>query len=153
MPLWSKKNSSSQDGRATDEAPSEHTRLLPNRVDSGEVEQIEPPNLSPYQDTGVKIAWITTIVFTVLTAVWWLILFISTFLTISRLHSPGSIFFGFSYTSIALSLLTIHLVFFAAPAKLIRILGFVMAVSQSADDSVYLEKVLTSQCRVSSSLI
>jgi len=155
MPLWSNSKSSNQDERATDDAPDEHTRLLPNRVDSSSVEPTasESLNLSPYQDTGVKIAWIATIVFTILTAVWWLMLFISMFLTLPHLHSPGSVFFGFSYTSIALAMLVFHLIFFAAPARLIRVLGSIIAVSQPTKTLVWLEKTLILWCRVLSSLI
>jgi phage shock protein PspC (stress-responsive transcriptional regulator) len=144
MPLWSKNQPSSGDENPAGEAPTEHTRLLPNRVDSSSVEQGlgEPLNLSPFQVTFVKVAWITTIIFTVLTVVWWLILFTSIFLTVSRLHSPGSVFLGFSYTSIALTALIFHIAFFEAPAKLIRILGFIMAVCRPCEYLVRPKKAL-----------
>lgn len=109
-----------------DDAPNEHTRLLPNRVESTNYLSPDDPAVSPYNLWSVRIVRYLTILFTILTFIWWTILLISTFVTPPGFHTRGSGFFSFSYTSLTLANLLFALVFFAFPSKPVRVLSVVM---------------------------
>ncbi|OTA64521.1 mitochondrial integral membrane protein [Hypoxylon sp. EC38] len=106
--------------------PNEHTRLLPNRVESASYLSPDDPAVSPYNLWSVRIVRYITILFTILTFVWWTILLVSTFVTPPGFHTRGSGFFSFSYASLALANLLFTLIFFAIPSKAVRILSLVM---------------------------
>lgn len=112
-----------------DAPPNEHTRLLPNRLDS-DVPYLSPddPAVTPYNLFTVRFTRYLTIVLTLITFLWWVLLLISLFITPPGLSTRGSGFFGFSYASVALSTLIVQLLFFSAPSKSARILAVVMAV-------------------------
>lgn len=111
--------------------PDEHTRLLPNRVDS----DIRPgylspddPAVSPYNLFTVRFTRYLTIFFAIITFLWWVLQLVSIFVSPPGLSTRGSGFFGLSYSSIALSTLIVTLLFFAAPSKAARILSAVASV-------------------------
>jgi hypothetical protein len=111
--------------------PDEHTRLLPNRVDSdNRPGYLSPddPAVSPYNLFTVRFTRYVTIFFTVITFLWWVLQLVSIFITPPGLGTRGSGFFGFSYSSIALATLIVTLLFFAAPSKAARILSAVASV-------------------------
>ncbi|OTB08864.1 hypothetical protein M426DRAFT_316891 [Hypoxylon sp. CI-4A] len=108
--------------------PNEHTRLLPNRVESTHYLSPDDPAVSPYNLWSVRIVRYLTILFTILTFVWWTILLVSTFVTPPGFHTRGSGFFPFSYASLALSNLLFTLVFFAIPSKPVRISSIILGV-------------------------
>jgi hypothetical protein len=111
--------------------PDEHTRLLPNRVDSDtRPDYLSPddPAVSPYNLFTVRFTRYVTIFFTIVTFLWWVLQLVSIFITPPGLSTRGSGFFGFSYSSIALSTLIVTLLFFAAPSKAARILSAVASV-------------------------
>ncbi|KAH9902245.1 hypothetical protein F4778DRAFT_781480 [Xylariomycetidae sp. FL2044] len=119
---------SSRDSQDVDrDPPSEHTRLLPNRVESTNYLSPDDPAVSPYNLWSVRITRYLTILFTLLTLIWWVILLISTFITPPGFHTRGSGFFPFSYASLTLANLLFTLVFFAFPSKAVRILSLIMA--------------------------
>lgn len=107
-------------------AANEHTRLLPNRVESTNYLSPDDPAVSPYNLWSVRIVRYFTILFTILTIVWWTILLVSTFVTPPGFHTRGSGFFPFSYTSLALANLLFTLIFFAIPSKPVRILSIIL---------------------------
>lgn len=109
--------------------PNEHTRLLPNRLDS-DVQYLSPddPAVTPYNLFTVRFARYLTVFFTFITFLWWVLLLILLFITPPGLSTRGSGFFGFSYASVALSTLVVQLLFFATPSKAARIVAVVMAV-------------------------
>lgn len=111
--------------------PDEHTRLLPNRVDSSRPVMLSPddPAVSPYNLWTIRLLRYLTIIFTVLTFVWWVILLVSAFATPPGFHTRGSGFFAFSYASLALANLLFTLVFFGVPSRAVRVLAAIMAVS------------------------
>ncbi|KAI2638179.1 mitochondrial integral membrane protein [Xylaria nigripes] len=108
--------------------PNEHTRLLPNRVVSTRYLSLEDPAVTPYNLWSVRITRYITILFALITFVWWVILLVSAFVTAPGFHTRGSGFFSFSYTSLALANLLFDLVFFAVPAKTVRIASVVLGV-------------------------
>lgn len=117
----------SQRGGRDSAPPNEHTRLLPNRVESASFLSPDDPAVSPYNLWSIRITRIVTILFTLITLVWWVVLLVSAFVTPPGLHVRGSGFFPFSYASLALANLLFSLVFFAVPAKAVRIASLVMA--------------------------
>jgi hypothetical protein len=143
MPLFSSKDDTMRDvphepyedaaGEAEGEAapPSEHTRLLPNRIDSSRPVMLSPddPAVSPYNLWTIRVLRWLTIVFTLVTFVWWVILLVSAFATPPGFHTRGSGFFAFSYASLTLANMLFTLVFFGIPSRAVRILAAIMAVS------------------------
>ncbi|KAI1466835.1 uncharacterized protein F4812DRAFT_433012 [Daldinia caldariorum] len=111
-----------------DNAPSEHTRLLPNRVDSASYLSPDDPAVSPYNLWSVRIVRYLTILFTILTLAWWIILLVSVFATPPGFHTRGSGYFPFSYASLALSNLAFTLIFFAIPSKPVRVLSIILGI-------------------------
>lgn len=109
--------------------PNEHTRLLPNRLDS-DITYLSPddPAVTPYNLFTVRFTRYLSIFFTFITFLWWVLLLVSLFITPPGLSTRGSGFFGFGYATIALTTLIVLLLFFAAPSKAARILAVVMAV-------------------------
>ncbi|KAH8676317.1 hypothetical protein BX600DRAFT_432833 [Xylariales sp. PMI_506] len=106
--------------------PNEHTRLLPNRVESTNYLSPDDPAVSPYNLWSVRIVRFLTVALTLVTFVWWLIQLISMFVTPPGFHMRGSGFFSFSYASITLTNLLFTLIFFAIPSKAVRILSLIM---------------------------
>ncbi|KAI8954708.1 hypothetical protein F4801DRAFT_531264 [Xylaria longipes] len=110
-----------------DEAPpSEHTRLLPNRVDSTAYLSPDDPAVSPYNLRSVRFTRYLTIIFTLITFAWWTVVLVSTFVTPPGFYIRGSGFFPFSYASLALANLLFTLLFFAVPSKAVRIASLVI---------------------------
>lgn len=110
--------------------PDEHTRLLPNRLDSMRgMLRPDDPAVTPYNLWTVRVLRYLTIIFTFLTFVWWVLLLVSAFATPPGLHTRGSGFFAFGFASFTLANMAFTLLFFGVPAKSVRILAIVMAVS------------------------
>ncbi|KAL1882722.1 hypothetical protein VTK73DRAFT_1242 [Phialemonium thermophilum] len=110
-------------------AADEHTRLLPNRVDSGVPPYLSPddPAVSPYNLWTVRLVRRVTTALTLVTFLWWIVQLVSAFVTPPGLHTRGGGFFALSYVSLALITLSASLVFFSTPSKSARILGIIMA--------------------------
>ncbi|POR38883.1 Uncharacterized protein TPAR_00916 [Tolypocladium paradoxum] len=110
-------------------APDEHSRLLPNRVDSGRgMLAPDDPAVSPFNLWSIRILRYLTLVFTAVTFAWWIVLLVSAFATPPGLHTRGSGFFAFSYASLALANMFFTLIFFGVPSKSVRILAIIMAL-------------------------
>lgn len=135
MPLFSKSDNDRpetqphHDGDGEAAPADEHTRLLPNRVDSSRgMLRPDDPAVSPYNLWTVRILRYLTFVFAFITFVWWILLLISTFATPPGAHIRGSGFLAFGYTSLSLANTLFTLVFFGVPSKAVRILAVAMAV-------------------------
>jgi hypothetical protein len=70
--------------------------------------------------------WIT-VIFAVITFLWWALQLVSLFVTPPGLHTRGSGFFSFSYASVAFANLLFTLIFFGTPSRAVRVLSFFMA--------------------------
>ncbi|KAK5987314.1 hypothetical protein PT974_11439 [Cladobotryum mycophilum] len=142
MPLFSKAkpdyenghdapNGSHDDGQPP---PDEHTRLLPNRVDSTrEFLNPDDPAVSPYNLWSIRILRYLTILFALLTFVWWVILLVSAFVTPPGFHTRGSGFLAFSFASLTMANMVCNLIFFGVPSKALRVLTIIMAVLLALD--------------------
>lgn len=136
MPLVSKRDASrSSSPEDEDEAsappPDEHTRLLPNRIDSTHAPLLSPddPAVSPYNLWSIRLLRYLTILFTLVTFVWWVIVLVSVFATPPGFHTRGSIFSSYGFSSLALANMLFTLIFFIVPSKSVRVLVGVMSVS------------------------
>lgn len=109
--------------------PDEHTRLLPNRLDSNPLLRPDDPAVTPYNLWSVRVLRIVTIIFASLSFLWWALLLVSTFTTPPGLHTRGSGFYAFGYASLALANILFTVVFFGVPAKSVRIVAIINAVS------------------------
>lgn len=117
------------DAESRERPADEHTRLLPNRVDSfAPYLSPDDPAVSPYNLWTVRLVRHITVFFTIITFLWWVIELVSAFVTLPGLHTRGGGFFALVYLSIALVTLVISLLFFAAPSKSSRIMSVIMAV-------------------------
>lgn len=103
-------------------------RIKKGRGGGEKLANILPSQVSPYNLWIVRIVRWVTVVFTALTFVWWVLQLVSIFITPPSFHTRGSGFFSFSYASLALIILIVTLLFFAAPSKTSRVLSAVMAV-------------------------
>lgn len=132
MPLFSK-NGDRDDPRPdeAEQAPAdEHTRLLPNRVDSNQgLLTPDDPAVSPYNLWTVRILRYLTFLFAAVSFAWWTLLLVSAFATPPGAHIRGSGFLAFGYASLALANTLFTLVFFGVPSKAVRILAIILAVS------------------------
>jgi small-conductance mechanosensitive channel len=119
--------SSVRDSGDHERAPDEHTRLLPNRVESSH-NYLSPddPAVSPYNLWSVRIVRYLTVFLALVTFIWWVIQLVSVFVTLPGFHTRGSGFFAFSFASVALANLLFTLVFFAIPSKAVRVLSVIM---------------------------
>lgn len=109
--------------------PDEHTRLLPNRLDSNRgLLRPDDPAVTPYNLWTVRILRYLTVLFTLVTFAWWVLQLVAAFATPPGLHTRGSGFFAFGFASLALANMAFTLLFFGVPAKSVRILAIVMAV-------------------------
>ena len=117
----------------------EHTRLLPNRLDS-DVIYLSPddPAVSPYNLWTVRLVRYLTVLLTAITVVWWTLMLVSAFVTPPGLHLRGSTWFAFSYACVAVWTLVVTLLFFTAPSRAARVLSVIMAVLLGLDTIVLL---------------
>ncbi|KAH6876700.1 hypothetical protein B0T10DRAFT_520880 [Thelonectria olida] len=136
MPLFSSRqgNRPEEGGREPEDAdqaplPDEHTRLLPNRGDPRRRSLLAPddPAVSPYNLWSIRALRYSTIGFTLVTLVWWILLLVSMFATPPGFQMRGSMFQSFGYANLTLANLLFTLMFFGVPAKAVRIL--VMSMS------------------------
>ncbi|RPB19846.1 hypothetical protein L211DRAFT_863492 [Terfezia boudieri ATCC MYA-4762] len=75
------------------------------------------PAVSPYNLWTVRgLRWMT-IVLLYASVVWWVLLLISAFVTPPGMNSRGSGFYEFAYSTIAVAMLIVTLLFFATPSR------------------------------------
>ena len=77
--------------------------------------------VSPYNLWTVRALRFFSVTFLSITFIWWVLLLVSIFVSPPYLHTRGSGFFDFSYTTLTAGLLLTSLLFFTAPSLAIRI--------------------------------
>ncbi|KAL8970000.1 MAG: hypothetical protein Q9183_001720 [Haloplaca sp. 2 TL-2023] len=137
--LWGTKNGEEQqhdaDGDRDDSnsrQPSRHsreaderTRLLPPRNDG----YLDPddPAVSPYNLFSVRAVRYVCVLFLIISFLWWVLLLVSIFVSPPTMHSRGSGFFDFSFTTLTVGNLLIGLLFFSTPSKSMEICSLIIA--------------------------
>ena len=89
--------------------------------------------VSPYNLWTVRVVRYFTIIFLVVTFLWWVLLLVSIFVSPPGLNSRGSGFFDFSYTTLTLGILLCSLLFFSAPSMAMRVCQGLIAIILVAD--------------------
>lgn len=74
-----------------------------------------------------------TVLFLIITFLWWVILLVSIFVSPPGLHTRGSGFFDFAYTCLTLGNLLVVTIFFVTPAKGLRITTAIIALLLAVD--------------------
>ncbi|KAI9851775.1 MAG: hypothetical protein M1838_002852 [Thelocarpon superellum] len=109
------------------EEANERTHLLPPPTHASYLDP-DDPAVSPYNLWSVRALRYFSILFLVITFLWWVLLFISIFISPPGMHSRGSGFFDVSYTTLTLGNLLIGILFFASPSRAARISCLIIAV-------------------------
>ncbi|OAF61437.1 hypothetical protein VC83_02193 [Pseudogymnoascus destructans] len=86
------------------------------------------PAVSPYNLWSVRFMRYFSILLLFITFFWWVLLLVSIFVSPPGMHSRGSGFFDFSFTSLSLANLIIVLLFFSTPSKAAQITVLVTSV-------------------------
>ncbi|RFU32008.1 hypothetical protein B7463_g4323, partial [Scytalidium lignicola] len=122
-------NHSNNDGPppSTSEAD-ERTRLLPPQQPHEGYLSPDDPAVSPYNLWTIRFLRYFTVIFGMLTFLWWVLLLVSTFVSPPGIHARGSGFLAYSYATLTLGLLVIVLLFFSMPSKAALITTLVIAV-------------------------
>lgn len=76
-----------------------------------------PLKVSPYNLWSVRALRYLCVLFLFITFLWWVLLLVSIFVSPPMMHSRGSGFFDFSYTTLTLGNLIVAILFFAIPSK------------------------------------
>lgn len=123
--------------------PDERTRLLPSGND-GYLDPDDPAvrvpvssrscciltaglKVSPYNLWSVRALRYLSVLFVIISFLWWVLLLVSIFISPPMMHSRGSGFFDFSYTTLTLGNLLIAILFFTVPSKPMEILTLVVS--------------------------
>lgn len=77
--------------------------------------------MSPYNLWSVRALRYLCVLFLTLSFLWWALLLISIFVSPPMMHSRGSGFFDFSYTTLTIGNLLVGLLFFSTPSKAMEI--------------------------------
>jgi pimeloyl-ACP methyl ester carboxylesterase len=79
-----------------------------------------------------------TILFLIVTFLWWVLLLVSIFVSPPGMHSRGSGFFDFAFTCLTIGNLLVATIFFVTPAKGLRVTTAIIAVLLAVDMIVIL---------------
>ncbi|KAL8966018.1 MAG: hypothetical protein Q9197_006216 [Variospora fuerteventurae] len=136
--LWGSKNGNDQqhgDGSANEDSspqPSrqgreadERTRLLPPR-NHGYLDP-DDPAVSPYNLFSVRAVRFVGVLLLAISFIWWVLLLVSIFVSPPAMHSRGSGFFDFSFTTLTVGNLLIGLLFFSIPSRPMEISSLIIA--------------------------
>lgn len=83
--------------------------------------------VSPYNLWSVRALRYFCILFLVISFLWWCLLLVSIFVSPPMMHSRGSGFFDFSYTTLTIGNLLVAVLFFSTPSKAMEIGSLVVA--------------------------
>lgn len=84
--------------------------------------------MSPYNLWSVRFLRYFSVIFLVISFLWWVLLLVSIFVSPPGMHSRGSGFFDFSYTTLTVANLLVILLFFSTPSKAARVSCLIIAV-------------------------
>ncbi|CAL5872824.1 uncharacterized protein PFLUO_LOCUS7093 [Penicillium psychrofluorescens] len=105
--------------------PDEQTRLLPPQ---NAYLSPDDPAVSPYNLWSIHILRGLSLVSLAVTFVWWAFLLTSNFVSPPLMHTRGSGFFAFAYTTLILGYIVLGLLFFATPSKPMATWGIILSV-------------------------
>ncbi|KAL3423560.1 hypothetical protein PVAG01_05307 [Phlyctema vagabunda] len=106
----------------------ERTHLLPASSAHDGYLSPDDPAVSPYNLWSVRFLRYFTVFFAIITFLWWVLLLVSIFVSPPGMHSRGSGFFDFSFTTLTMGLLLVDLLFFSTPSKAAQVTCLVVSV-------------------------
>ncbi|MCJ1291403.1 hypothetical protein MMC34_002946 [Xylographa carneopallida] len=112
--------------RPTRREPDERTQLLPPSR-AGFLDP-DDPAVSPYNLWSVRALRYFSILFLIITFLWWVLLLVSIFVSPPMLHTRGSGFFDFSFTTLTAGILLSGILFFSAPSRAMEITSLIIGV-------------------------
>ncbi|KAL4782910.1 hypothetical protein BJX76DRAFT_358446 [Aspergillus varians] len=104
----------------------ERTRLLPR--ETGQYLSPDDPAVSPYNLWSIRALRALSTTFLAISFIWWTFLLVSLFVSAPALHTRGSGFFAFAYTTLTVGYLLFGIIFFAVPSKPMTVWGLVLAL-------------------------
>ncbi|KAE8387676.1 hypothetical protein BDV23DRAFT_121912 [Aspergillus alliaceus] len=116
--------------------PDERTRLLPR--ENPAYLRPDDPAVSPYNLWSVRALRGLSSLFLVLSFIWWTFLLVSIFVSPPMMHTRGSGFFSFAYTTLTVGYLVIALLFFSVPSKPMTICGAILSAFLLVDMCIIL---------------
>ncbi|KAJ4372351.1 hypothetical protein N0V83_004125 [Neocucurbitaria cava] len=119
--------------RRSAEEPNERTRLIARPPNSDGYLDPDDPAVSPYNLWTVRAMRYLTILFLIISFLWWVLLLVSIFVSPPGLHTRGSGFFDFAYTCLTIGNLLVATIFFVTPARGLRITTAIIAVLLAVD--------------------
>lgn len=111
------RNGSGRSPLAADESgrrgePNERTTLLrPHHLDP------DDPAVSPYNRFSVRSLRLLSIFFLIVSFLWWLVLLVTTFISPPEFYTRGGGWFPFAYSTFAIGILFVLLLFYSTPSK------------------------------------
>lgn len=106
----------------------ERTRLLPRHDRGPGYLAPDDPAVSPYNLWSVRALRWFEVLFLLITVLWWVLLFVSIFVSPPKMHSRGSGFFDVSYTTLTIGNILVALMFFAVPSTPMGVLSMAVSV-------------------------
>ncbi|OCT54077.1 hypothetical protein CLCR_10003 [Cladophialophora carrionii] len=116
-----------QSNRRSEEA-NERTRLLPRNDRAQGYLSPDDPAVSPYNLWSVRALRWFEVLFLLITCLWWVLLFISIFVSPPYFNSRGSGFFDVAYTTLTIGNILTALLFFATPSTAMSVLSMATSV-------------------------
>lgn len=83
--------------------------------------------VSPYNLWSVRALRYFSVLFALISFLWWVLLLVSIFVSPPMMHSRGSGFFDFSYTTLTLGNLLVAILFFSTPSKAMQVGSLIVA--------------------------
>ncbi|KAJ6000376.1 hypothetical protein N7481_000785 [Penicillium waksmanii] len=120
-------NDDDEQNQTRHQEPTEQTRLLP-RGDSNNFLSPDDPAVSPYNLWSVRALRAFSLLALGISFIWWTFLLVSIFVSPPLIHTRGSGFFAFSYTTLAVGYLVLGLLFFTVPSKQMTIWGLILSL-------------------------
>ncbi|KAF9884427.1 hypothetical protein FE257_001758 [Aspergillus nanangensis] len=122
--------------RDEQEDPDEHTRLLPR--ENPVYLSPDDPAVSPYNLWSIRALRGLSSLFLAISFIWWAFLLVSIFVSPPGMHTRGSGFLCFSYTTLTVAYLVISLLFFSVPSRPMAISAIVLLVLLFVDMCIIL---------------
>lgn len=107
--------------------PDERTRLIPPR-EHGHFLSPDDPAVTPLNLWSVRFLRALSILFLLISFIWWIVILVSLFATPPGLHTRGSGFFVFAYATLTVGNLLVSVLFYATPNKAQRVFCLIIAV-------------------------
>lgn len=117
--------------RTSDHEPDERSRLLPSNhhaVSGQPPLDIDDPAVTPLNLWSIRFLRYFTLFFFVIASAWWLVLFVTMFVSPPGIYSPGGGWFAFAYTSLSLGILALLLFSFTVPSRAEEVVQSIIAV-------------------------